>query len=415
MLIVLVVFAVAATAQTIGTTGYNSGQGIINMDKLGAHQNGGRGCTGCHAPHSGARGNGGSLTVNSALTGNKVINNISYGGAWSNQTAIAGDSGDTELWGQDSGARGNGGSLTVNSQLGAGTIPGPNVINGVSYGGNWSNQTAIAGDSGNEELWGQDIGPVMGKAPFGTGGTESNPGGFIVDFSQIGVQGAYGRMLSGIVFCLSCHDGQVAKGAMMTNASYEQAAGLLPSTYGSQTIPTLLGADGGAAGNYLNDHPIGPQATVAAVGIKSYVALDSTTAPTKLVASANFAGSPYQTFQTNYGLPTVLGARAGAGWAVDSLPTNGTYTSDNAYVVCTTCHTPHTMFKASASSSNPIAGNTSGYYPTFFFLAAPYNPAANVQNGAYASSATQFCRQCHFQGAGGSNESIGINNIPTAF
>jgi hypothetical protein len=363
VLLVLAIFAVSAMAQpTIGTTGYNSGQGIINMDKLGAHQNGGRGCTGCHAPHSGARGNGGSLTVNSQLSGNATVNGVSYGGQWSNQTNLG------------------------------------------------------TGNSGGEELWGQDIGPVLAKAPFGTGGTEAKSGGVaMVDFTQIGVQGAYGRMNTGIVFCLSCHDGQVAKGAMMTNASYEQAAGLLPSTYGSQTIPTLLGADGGAAGNYLNDHPIGPQATVAAVGIKSYVALDSNTAPTKLVASATFAGSAYQTFQQNYGLPTVLGARAGAGWAVDSLPTTGTYSSDNAYVVCTTCHTPHTMFKASASATNPIAGNTSGYYPSFFFLAAPYNPAANVQNGAYASSATQFCRQCHFSGAGGSNESIGITNIPTAF
>src|SRR5262252_1960805 len=160
--------AVAAMAQpTIGTTGYNSGQGIINMDKLGAHQNGGRGCTGCHAPHSGARGNGGSLTVNSQLSGNTIVGGVSYGGTWSNQTSLG------------------------------------------------------TGASGDEELWGQDIGPVLAKAPFGVGGTENNPGGFQVDFSQIGVNGAYGRMLTGIVFCLSCHDGQVAKGAMMTNASYE--------------------------------------------------------------------------------------------------------------------------------------------------------------------------------------------------
>ena len=366
VLITVVVFlcGTIVMAQGIGTAGYTKGQGIINMDKLGAHQNGGRGCTGCHAPHSGARGNGGSLTVNSQLSGN-------------------------------------------------------NVIGGVSYGGQWSNQANLGtGASGDEELWGQDIGPVLTKAPFGVGGTESQPGGFQVDFSQIGVNGAYGRMLTGIVFCLSCHDGQVAKGAMMTNASYEQAAGLLPSTYGSQTIPTLLGADGGPTGNYLNDHPIGPAANINALGatnILPYLALDSTTAPTKVVASAGFAGSGYQTFQQNYGLPVVIGARAGAGFAVDSMPTSGTYSVNNAYVVCTTCHTPHTMFRATASGTNPIAGLTTGAFPSFFFLAAPYNPAAQVQNGAYASSATQFCRQCHYSGAGGANESVGINNIPTAF
>ena len=137
------------------------------------------------------------------------------------------------------------------------------------------------------------------------------------------------------------------------------------------------------AGNYLNDHPIGPAATVAAVGIKSYVALDSNTKPTKLVASATFPGSAYQTFQTNYGLPTVIGARAGAGFAVDSLPTGGTYSSDNAYVVCTTCHTPHTMFKASASATNPIDGaDLRVRIPSFFFIAAPYNPAAQVTSAS---------------------------------
>ena len=38
---------------------------------------------------------------------------------------------------------------------------------------------------------------------------------------------------------------------------------LLPASYGTQPIPTLLGADGGANGNYENDHPIGPKANVA--------------------------------------------------------------------------------------------------------------------------------------------------------
>ena len=80
LMVVVAVFATGAIAQSIGTSGYNKGQGIINMDKLGAHQNGGRGCTGCHAPHSGARGNGGSLTKNSQLTGNNIIGGVSYGG-----------------------------------------------------------------------------------------------------------------------------------------------------------------------------------------------------------------------------------------------------------------------------------------------------------------------------------------------
>ena len=44
-----------------------------------------------------------------------------------------------------------------------------------------------------------------------------------------------------ITQCLSCHDGNLAEGAMMKNAVYET----LPSTYGTyNTIPTLLGNDG---------------------------------------------------------------------------------------------------------------------------------------------------------------------------
>ena len=49
---------------------------------------------------------------------------------------------------------------------------------------------------------------------------------------------------------------QLCAGAMMKNKVYET----LPSTYGTKnTIPTLLGNDGGTVGNYLNDHPVGTQ------------------------------------------------------------------------------------------------------------------------------------------------------------
>jgi hypothetical protein len=60
------------------------------------------------------------------------------------------------------------------------------------------------------------------------------------------------------------------------------------------------------------------------------------------------------------------------------------------------------------------AAGVKGTYPTYFFLTAPYNPGAPITNASKASSATQFCRQCHFTGAGGSNEGSGIS-IPTAF
>src|SRR5512135_1384254 len=75
MILFLAAFAMAQT--------YTSGSGITGVDKLGAHQNGGRGCTGCHAPHSGAFGAGGN-----AITG---------------QTIDKTNAGNYALWGEDLG------------------------------------------------------------------------------------------------------------------------------------------------------------------------------------------------------------------------------------------------------------------------------------------------------------------------
>ncbi len=297
----------------------------FTIDKLGAHQNGGRGCVGCHAPHSGARGNGGAYR-------------------WNTTT-------------------------------------------------NTYESVAVEGIVGDEVLWGQDLGPIYtATLNFPTGNVQ------VTDASPE-------RQITGIAMCLSCHDGNVAKGAMMTNQSFEQVAGMLPAGYGEQPIPTLLGADGGSFGNYGNDHPVGPNAKIGAIAIKSSTGFFQIT--NGVVAKGpSFAGSAMEEFYKNYGLPTIVDARNGAGFAVDTGETN----VDNAYVVCTTCHTPHSMYTTTAK----LNGTSMGTVPTFFFVAAPYNPGANTANGTKASSATQFCRQCHFTGAGGSNEGSGIS-IPTAF
>jgi hypothetical protein len=329
----VVVFAGLAMAQN---PVYTKGTGIQGIDKLGAHQNGGRGCVGCHAPHSGARGNGGTMQ-----------------------------------W------------------------------NGTAYV-----SVPVVGESGNETLWGQDLGPLYTLATLDTG----NGGAYTVDMTTAGVA-AHPRVLSGVMLCLSCHDGNVAKGAMMTNQSFEQTAGLLPAGYGTQPIPTLLGDDEGtAAGNYKNDHPIGPSANLGALGQNIWKYFDFNGTKSSLVAAAAPPDTAYTTFVGNYGAPLTFGSRSGAGVVVESTMA----TTQEAYVVCTTCHTPHSMYVTSASGSNPIAGLTSGTFPTYFFIAAPYNPGAPVSDGTHASSATQFCRQCHFKGAGGANEGSGIS-IPTAF
>jgi len=62
-LLCVAVFATLAMAQNptyaTGSTG-----GIHGVDVLGAHQNNGRGCAGCHAPHSGGQGGGGNAAAN---------------------------------------------------------------------------------------------------------------------------------------------------------------------------------------------------------------------------------------------------------------------------------------------------------------------------------------------------------------
>src|SRR5512146_1386866 len=297
MIVALFVLAVAGfvMAQT-----YTSGTGITGIDKLGAHQNGGRGCVGCHAPHSGARGNGGSAAV------------------------------------------------------GGGPVTDPTT--------------------GDFALWGEDLGPLYGKTlNFGDGGEYTM---MLPSDSETNEQ-----LTTGVMMCLSCHDGNLAKGAMMANQSYEQTAHLLPATYGPQPIPTLLGADGTAAGNYENDHPIGPLATLGAVGVSSRLiyydaasgvcnshgtpiaCLQPDPANTDYIAFINHYGS-FNVTQSTTAYP------AGGRVSPVVLPDGN---KDNAYVVCTTCHTPHSMHVFSGT-----AATVKGTYPTYFFVAAPYNPGAQT-------------------------------------
>jgi hypothetical protein len=329
----ILVFASLAMAQT-----YTQGTGITGVDKLGAHQNGGRGCVGCHAPHSGARGNGGN-----AATGAKAVSD-------------------------------------------------PNT--------------------GNYALWGEDLGPLYNQT-LGFGDT----GGYGVVLPADSVSNP--ELTTGVMMCLSCHDGNIAKGAMMTNQSWEKNMGLLPAGYGPNPIPTLLGADGTANGNYQNDHPIGPYANLSAVGLINPTATPPVARVIYSVAGCksgttmvdcilpNPADANYTAFVNHYGSFNVTFGRTNPLVLPDTNP-------GNAYLVCTTCHTPHSMYTFSASKSSPVATLTTGVFPSYFFISAPYNPGS-APNYNQASSATQFCRQCHFTGAGGSNEGSNIMGITTKF
>lgn len=292
---------------------------VPTQDVLGAHQNSGRGCAGCHTPHSGARGSG--------------------------QTSTDPTTGNTALWGQD-----------------VSVLYGKTITSGPGYVTTFSSST-----------------------------TWNDPEG------------------SGLMMCLSCHDGQYTPTNMMTNQSYEQKLGLLPKTYGNSPIPTLLGNDGSAVGNYANDHPVGRQAVIdpadwVGTGVTFTIAPGRGGVPAVTVAVA--PGSKYDNFLAVYGDP-----------ALTNYKTDGT----GIFPVCTTCHNQHSMsVYSSANRGVPIAGNANGTYQTFFFVRGPYNPGANTIVGSagnytgQAASTTQFCRQCHF---GDSNEANGAvrGSIPTVF
>ena len=338
LLLVLVVGI--ASAQT-----YSSGSGLTGIDVLGAHQNGGRGCAGCHAPHSGAAGGGGNVANN---------------------------------------------AVAFNDSL-----------------------------SGSIALFGQDVTPLFGVTiSFGNGNQANNGGAFLEILPAQGTAYTTQRSeLMSIMTCLSCHDGVVAKGQMMNGQSWQQRMNVLPSTvYGTRSIPTLLGNDSnnGNDSSYKNDHPVGVQATLSAVGVWSNNSTSSPIAITVDAVNGVTSISPnspaYFQFVTNYGFPALAGTESFYGVTIPGGDTNPA----DVYITCTTCHNQHAMYvyAAPAGKQSGAAIMAGGYYPTYFFVNSPYNPGAGNSSSTLAVSTTQFCRQCHFETA---NEYYGVNTVKTQF
>ncbi len=227
--------------------------------------------------------------------------------------------------------------------------------------GNGNAKTADA-TSGNVALWGEDVASLYGQT------ITSGGGGFVETLP--GSMAATTPDVSGLLTCLSCHDGNYATGAMMKNKVYET----LPPTYGTlNNIPTLLGNDGTSVGNYLNDHPVG---LTAAVGCGGQYNWDCT--ETGGVISMN--GPASSKFVQNYGFFVSLSAY-----------------NNTAVVTCTSCHNQHLMNVVKVTNG-PKSGLASGFYATMFFIRAPYNPA---DANPLTNQTAQFCRQCH---GGESNE-----------
>ncbi len=345
--------ALAQTGTITGNTAY-----VPTVDVMGAHENGGRGCAGCHAPHSGGRGSGG------VVTGAGV--SLAYG---------AGNMGDNGLWGTDTSYIVNAGNLVFD-------------------------------------------------------------GSYTVNLS--GLTWSSGKLYTGVATCLSCHDGNVSRGAMMSGVSYEQAWGLLnfagvnprnagplgyatvnnggvatlnpyptasATLYGGQPIPTLLGNDGGTVGDYNNDHPVGPYANLGAAassalgnGLTITFSGVNNTSFSLVVAS----GSKYANFVYTYGAP-----------AIASMASNNDGIQGNIYIVCTTCHNQHVqnVFKGTPKAGGTGSLPSTAFTAKIFYVNGPYNPAAPY-DPTHEPSTMRFCQECHFSW---SSEAYGATNIGTAY
>jgi len=337
-LALVVLFVALVGAMAMGQIVKGNIAYIPTVDVQGAHENGGRGCAGCHAPHSGGRGSGGGSIIGQVQTGAGVAE------------------GDTGLWGTDTAAieAGYGGTITFTGSY-------PVTLTGLT----WSS----------------------------------------------------GSLYTGVATCLSCHDGNVSKGAMMSGQAYEQSFGLLNfatnvgsngqanavNLYGPNPIPTLLGNDGGVAGDYANDHPVGLGANLgavasAALGNGLVVTINGTKATISVTA-----GTTYANFVTEYGYPAI---------ASMALPTGAT-SGNQLYVVCTTCHNQHVqnVYSSAGHGYSKIALQATGSFATIFYVNGPYNPGAPY-DPTHVPSTNRFCLQCHFSH---SSEYFGAVTVGTAF
>jgi formate-dependent nitrite reductase cytochrome c552 subunit len=219
--------------------------------------------------------------------------------------------------------------------------------------GNGTAKSAIA-SSGSSPLWGADGSGLFGKTIITGGGkfVEVLPASMAAGTPDV----------SGMLTCLSCHDGNFAPRAMMKNRVYEA----LPSTYGvASAVPTLMGTSN-ATGGYLNEHPMGLNARINCGGSNWDCAVSH--------GVVRMSGAKSSMFVSNYGF----------------FVKPGSY-NNSAVIVCTTCHDPHSMNVVSVSSASN-SGLPAGTYATMFFLRAPYNPK---DTNPLSNQTAQFCRQCH--------------------
>jgi hypothetical protein len=247
MMISALAFASSSLTQgvTPTTTGAPGSVAPI-VDVLGAHQNYGRGCAGCHAPHSGAYGAGGNAasggTVTDPYTGVNAL--------------FAQDMG--PLWGQ--------------------TFDFSDITNS----GSRNNYEFVAPATGNPTTWNsQQYGDVRGTVMC--------------------LACHDGAVAQGAMMKNWAYEEQI--GALPT--SY--GTGKIPTLLGADGTSNLGSSTDG--GDYNNDHPIGESATLSAV-LGSYYnnatnGIVWTISSTGSISAIAYAGQ-YAQFVTSYGAPALL-------------------------------------------------------------------------------------------------------------
>lgn len=281
------------------------------------------------------------------------------------------------------------------AQDGGGTPPAVDVLGAHDNSGrgcagchtlhNDTSRTKSVTPLDGQALWGQ-----MGTPDYGKKITLRNIGNTIEALTtNLATQDSE---VTGILICLSCHDGNVTPENMMAGQSYEQKTGLIPSA-GRVPIPTLLGDT--MTSQYAVDHPLG-------VGVTINVGYGLTF--TNGVFGVT-PGTPYARFVESYGFPTLAPMDRSTPYGLDPL--------GKPYLVCTTCHNQHAMNLYTSNVSSPIRRDGGGQsYATFFYVNGPYNPGIVQADNRNSTSNVQFCRQCHFNLANEGNNSV---TVPTLF
>jgi len=350
VLLCLAVFASLAAAQN-----YTSGTSTINgVDVLGAHNNYGRGCAGCHAPHNGGKGNGGNAGPN------------------------------------------------------AGAVPTGEYGKGSEYAPNTDPYAGV------DALFGQDLSTLYGVTlRMGDNGrySETLPLASLAPDAEISEIAmclachdgniAMGGMMKGVSY-------EQAQGLLPANV-YGSAA--IPTLLGTNSVigynsthPVGTQATLGALSLVSTNTPYSYNPTDP-IAVAWNTTKGSITGITPQGAYANFV--------SNYGYPALAGSVHG--WGVSTNPNATKGDATQLFITCVTCHNQHNMYVYVEPGKQPIAGpgiTLGGLYPTYFFINSPYNPNQPALTANKAPSTTQFCRQCHY---GESNEYSGVFTVTTSF